>query len=77
MSFRLKNLFQINDIATESAEQDQTARMCSLILLYTFPKNQSIIASGSIMFDPIELSLREIFESKTFFLIGQKIFVTV
>ena len=31
-------LTEINDISAESAEQDQTARMCSLILLYTLRK---------------------------------------
>ena len=29
------SLTEINGIVAESAEQDQTARMCSLILLYT------------------------------------------
>ena len=31
-------LMDINDTAAESAEQDQTARMCRLILLYTLRK---------------------------------------
>ena len=29
---------EISDKAAKSAEQDQTARMCRLILLYTFRK---------------------------------------
>ena len=32
------SLSEINDNAAESAEQDQTARMCRLILLYTLRK---------------------------------------
>ena len=31
-------LIEINDRAAESAERDQTTRMCSLILLYTLRK---------------------------------------
>ena len=34
-------LTNINDIAAESAEQDQTVRMCKLTLLYTLRKNKS------------------------------------
>ena len=32
----------------ESADQDQTARMCSLILIYTLRQNNSMVASGKI-----------------------------
>ena len=32
------SLIDTANVATESAEQDQTARMCRLILLYTFRK---------------------------------------
>ena len=35
------SMTEFNDRATESAEQDQTARMCSLILHYTIRKINS------------------------------------
>ena len=38
MAFDRVSLTEINDRAAESAEQDQTARTCRLILLYTLRK---------------------------------------
>ena len=35
-------LLQINDRAVESADQDQTARMCGLIFLYTLCKQTHV-----------------------------------
>ena len=37
------SLIKTNDGAAESAEQDQNASMCKLILLDTFPQNKSMI----------------------------------
>ena len=39
------SLTEINDRTVESAEQDQTARMCRLILLYTLRKYKSMVRS--------------------------------
>ena len=36
------------DTAAKSAGQDQTARMCRLILLYTLYKNESVVTKGRI-----------------------------
>ena len=35
------------------AEQDQTARMCKLILLYTFRKIKSMFANGGLSINEI------------------------
>ena len=40
MGFRGVSLTEVNHKTTESAEQDQPARMCMLILLYTLRKKQ-------------------------------------
>ena len=42
MAYDRVSLAEINDRAAESAEQDQTARTCSLILLYTLRKIHSL-----------------------------------
>ena len=39
-------LIERTEKAAESAEQDQNARTCSLILLYTFRKIEPIFAIG-------------------------------
>ena len=46
MTFDWVSLKDINNAAPESAEQDQTARMCSQILIYTLCKNISLVANG-------------------------------
>ena len=40
-----------SDGEAESAEQDQTAHMCSLILLHTLRKMNSMVANGSMGID--------------------------
>ena len=39
-------LVEINDRSAESVEQDHTARMCSVILLYTFRNNYQCSQTG-------------------------------
>ena len=37
---------EVDDRVAESAEQDQTARMCRLILLYSLRQNKPMTANG-------------------------------
>ena len=43
------SLTDVNDRTADSVEQDQTARMCSLILLYTLRKITFVMANCRIM----------------------------
>ena len=43
------SLIEINDKALESSDQDQTVRMCRLILIYTLRKNKDMLANAKIM----------------------------
>ena len=52
------NRFQINYRTAESAEQDQTARKCRLILLYTIQKiNSWLLTKGTGLMNQMKLSL--------------------
>ena len=42
---------EIHNRTAESAEQDQTARMCRLILPYTLRKNKPSVTKGKIQVD--------------------------
>ena len=44
------SLTKINDRAAESVKQDQTARMCRMILLYTIRKNKWMVENARIRF---------------------------
>ena len=43
------SLIEINDRAAESVEQDQTARTCSLILLYTLRKISTCLCIAGLV----------------------------
>ena len=60
---------ETNDSAAESAEQDQTTRMCRLVLFYTFRKINTMVSNSSIR---IKHEMRRVVKS----LLNDKFFYT-